>query len=98
MLMLETYKVTVNINNILTIQRHTIPCLILISNTFRKKPVQNGKVNMHGLELPTVKLQVSNAQAVFKLVELDEPAITQQTRKCFLLRLQRLGTRRDEPK
>jgi hypothetical protein len=44
--MLETYKVTVNINNILTIQRHTIPSLVLLSDTLRKKPIQNREVNV----------------------------------------------------
>jgi hypothetical protein len=31
---------------------------------------------MHGLEFPTVKPQLLNIQAIFKLVELDEPAVT----------------------
>jgi len=83
MFMLEAHKVTVNVNNIFAIQRHTIPCLILLSNTFRKQPIQNRKVNVHGLEFPTVELQISHAQAVLELVELDEPAVTQHDAKMF---------------
>jgi hypothetical protein len=76
-LMLESNKVTVNINDKFAVQRNAISGLILLSDTFWKQPVQNGKVNVHGLEFPTVELQVMNVQAVLEFVELDEPAFTQ---------------------
>jgi hypothetical protein len=47
----------------------------------REKPVQNGKIDVHGLELPTVKLQVSRSQAVLETVKFDEPAITKRNTK-----------------
>jgi len=81
--MFEPDKVTVNVNNILAIQRHTIPSLILLSNTLRKEPVQKRKVNVHGLELPTVKLEIMNVQAVLELVEFDEPALSRGYSKVF---------------
>jgi hypothetical protein len=36
---------------------------------------------VHGLELPTVKFQVSSSQAVLETVEFDEPAFTKRNAK-----------------
>jgi hypothetical protein len=81
--MLEQDKVSVNINDILTVQRNAIFGLVLLADTLRKQPIQNGKIHVHGLELPTVKFQIMRVQAVLETVELDEPAFTKRDPKMF---------------
>ena len=51
--------------------------LVLLSNSFWEEPIEDRKVNVHGLELVAVKLQVLRGKAVFKAVELDESSIAQ---------------------
>jgi hypothetical protein len=77
----EQYKIGVNVNDKLSVQRNTISGLVLLSNTLRKKPVQNRKIDVHGLELPTIKLQIVNVQAVFEFIELDKLAVAKHDSK-----------------
>jgi hypothetical protein len=54
----EGHKVRINVNNIFAVHWNAILSLILLADTFRKQPVQNGKVNVYGLEFPAVEPQV----------------------------------------
>jgi hypothetical protein len=79
--MFEYHHVTVNVNDILAIQRNTISGLPLLANSFRKQPVQNRKVNVYWSKLPAVEFQVFCGKAVLEFVELDESAVTQNNTK-----------------
>jgi hypothetical protein len=74
MLMPERHKVTVNVNDVFAADWNAVLGLVLLSNSFRKQPVQDAEVNVHGFEFPAVKSQVISRQAIFKVVKLDEGA------------------------
>jgi hypothetical protein len=77
-LVFEQDQISVNVYDIFTVQRHTIPSLVFLADTLRKQPIQNGKVNVHRLELPTTELKIMGVQAVLETVEFDEPASTER--------------------
>ncbi|HUW48298.1 MAG TPA: hypothetical protein VMW36_06115, partial [Patescibacteria group bacterium] len=77
MLVSESNEIRVNVNNILAVQRNAVSGLVLSSYTFRKEPVQNRHVNVHGSEFITVEPQVPFIQAILVFVELDKPAVSE---------------------
>ncbi len=81
MLVHKRHEITVNVNYILAAQGHAVTDLILLTDSFGKKPVQNRKVNVNGLKLPAVEPQVLFVQAVLEFVELGEPAVTERESK-----------------
>jgi hypothetical protein len=74
----KTDKVTVNINDVFTVQGDAVFSLVLLSNSFREKPVQDGEIDVHRFELVAIEAQVLLVQAVFKVVKLDESPIIQR--------------------
>jgi hypothetical protein len=81
MLVSESHEVAVDVDNVFSIQGNAIPSLVFLADALRKKPVQNRKIDVTRLQLPTVKLQVSRSQAVLETVEFDEPAVTKRSTK-----------------
>jgi hypothetical protein len=82
-LMLEQDKISININDVLAVQRNAVSGLVFLSDSLRKQPVQHAEIDVKRPELPTVKLQVSRSQAVLETVELDEPAFTKRNAEMF---------------
>lgn len=78
MLVPEQDQIAVNVDDVLAVQRNTVSGLVLLADTLSKQPVQDGKMDVHGLELPTVKLHISYSQAILETVELDELAVTER--------------------
>lgn len=73
----KTNKITVNVNDIFTVQRNAIFSLVFLTNTLRKQPIPNRKINVHWLELVAIEPQSLLIQTVLKMVELDEPAVSE---------------------
>jgi hypothetical protein len=84
---LPQHQVSVNVNDVFAVQRKAVSCLVFFAYALRKKPVQNTKVNMHRLQLPTIKLQIPNCQTIFEMVKLDKPAIMQGYSEVFAAQL-----------
>ena len=80
-LMAEGHKVTVNVDDVLAVQRHTVSGPVFLAGAFWKKPVEHAEVNMPGLEFPTIIFQVLLRQPVLEMVELDKPAVLQHDSK-----------------
>jgi hypothetical protein len=80
-LVFEQNEIRVNVYDVFPVQRNTVSGLVLLTDTLREQPIQNGKINVHGLELPTVEFQIMDVQAVLKTVKLDEPASTERNTK-----------------
>jgi hypothetical protein len=57
----EGHQVRVNVDDILAVQGNTVSGLVLLAYALGKQPVQNGKIDVHGSELPTVKPQILQA-------------------------------------
>jgi hypothetical protein len=79
--MFEPDQMRVHINHVLAVQRNAVPSLVLPAHAFRKKPVQNRKINVKRLQLPTVKFQVPGIQPVLETVKLNKPTIPQTQTK-----------------
>ena len=79
----ERHQVTVNINDIFSVQRYAVTRLVLLAHTLGKQPVQNTEVNVHGPELPAVVFQVLLAQAVREMVEFNESAVAEHYPEMF---------------